>query len=559
MIDGIDSDYPDKYPSMPLIFITTNVNNHQMKIMIDTGANHSFINERCLKFNNQFKYLNVHHQKFFMADGITTFKVTGIVQLNITIADTITTIDAFVANNLCTDIILGMDYLLKYDLEIQPKKKSIIFNFNDKKIVISMDEEITPIHFPVKLSRSICIPPNSEQQIPVNVNLSSAILTFRPSFKFVQYTSLYTPHSLLNIKKYSTSITVINSSKYPCHLSKGLIVGIGTYNNSGYYQNNDNGVPAMFNSFYSSFQQLNTITTPSSFITTQQSILNLIQHITDDNQSARIRSLLFKFQNTFDTSQYKTAKTKIFHAIETCPHPPPVSKCYPGTPSSNAEMKLIIDKLLEADLIRQSQSPYAAPALLTKKKDQTWRLVVDYKKLNAITIKDNHPLPNMEVTLQTLGGGYKYFSKLDLKSGFWQLPIDKKDRHKTAFTTPFGLYEWNVLPQGLRNAPPSFQRIMNNILSSCTYFCLVYLDDIVIFSRTYDEHLFHLEQVLNALQLHNLTLNPPKCQLAKQTIEYLGHVITSTTITPLPDKIQSILLLPEPKTLAQANRFIGAL
>jgi hypothetical protein len=222
-------------------------------------------------------------------------------------------------------------------------------------------------------------------------------------------------------------------------------------------------------------------------------------------------------------------------------------------------MKLIIDKLLEADLIRQSQSPYAAPALLTKKKDQTWRLVVDYKKLNAITIKDNHPLPNMEVTLQTLGGGYKYFSKLDLKSGFWQLPIDKKDRHKTAFTTPFGLYEWNVLPQGLRNAPPSFQRIMNNILSSCTYFCLVYLDDIVIFSRTYDEHLFHLEQVLNALQLHNLTLNPPKCQLAKQTIEYLGHVITSTTITPLPDKIQSILLLPEPKTLAQANRFIGAL
>ncbi|CAF4734556.1 unnamed protein product, partial [Rotaria sp. Silwood2] len=157
-----------------------------------------------------------------------------------------------------------------------------------------------------------------------------------------------------------------------------------------------------------------------------------------------------------------------------------------------------------------------------------WRLVVDYKKLNAITIKDNHPLPNMEVTLQTLGGGYHCFSKLDLKSGFWQLPIDEKDRDKTAFITPFGLHEWNVLPQGLRNASPSFQRIMNNVLSSCIDFCLVYLDDIVIFCP-------------------------------KQTIEYLGHVINSTTITPLPNKIKSILLLPEPKSLAQANRFLGAL
>ncbi|CAF2499843.1 unnamed protein product [Rotaria sp. Silwood2] len=100
---------------------------------------------------------------------------------------------------------------------------------------------------------------------------------------------------------------------------------------------------------------------------------------------------------------------------------------------------------------------------------------------------------------------------------------------------------------------------MNNVLSSCTNFSVVYLDDIVIFSRTHDEHLIHLEKVLNALQLHNLTLTPTKCEIAKQTIEYLGHVINSTTITPLSDTIKSIVLLPEPKSLAQANRFIGAL
>ncbi|CAF3405307.1 unnamed protein product [Rotaria socialis] len=222
-------------------------------------------------------------------------------------------------------------------------------------------------------------------------------------------------------------------------------------------------------------------------------------------------------------------------------------------------MHLIITKLLHSGLIRESQSSYAAPALLIKKKDNTWRLVIDYKKLNAITIKDNYPLPNMELALQTLGAGYHFFSKLDLKSGFWQFPINTKDRFKTAFITPFGLYEWNVLPQGLRNAPPSFQRIMNKVLSSCIDFSLVYLDDIVIFSRSYHEHLIHLEKVFNALKLHNLTLNSMKCQIAQQTIEYLGHVISSKTITPLPDKIKSIVLLPEPTSLAQANRFIGGL
>ncbi|CAF4904619.1 unnamed protein product, partial [Rotaria sp. Silwood1] len=137
--------------------------------------------------------------------------------------------------------------------------------------------------------------------------------------------------------------------------------------------------------------------------------------------------------------------------------------------------------------------------------------------------------------------------------------LTKKDRFKTAFITPFGLFEWLVLPQGLRNSPPSFQRIMNNILGAYSEFCLVYLDDIIIFSKDFNQHLNHIEQILNALKSHNLILNPTKCEIAKQQIEYLGHVITPTTISPTPEKIKSITSLPEPRTLAQANRFIEAL
>ncbi len=118
-------------------------------------------------------------------------------------------------------------------------------------------------------------------------------------------------------------------------------------------------------------------------------------------------------------------------------------------------------EFINANLITESHSPYAAPAFLVKKHDGTHRLVVDYKKLNLITIKDSSPLPNMEDTIRKLGEGYKYFSKLDLKSGFYQIPIREADK-KTAFTTPFGLFQFNVLPMGLKNSPPTFQKVMTN-------------------------------------------------------------------------------------------------
>ncbi|CAF1529898.1 unnamed protein product [Adineta steineri] len=436
-----------------------------MKILIDTGAQHCFINRTCLKNLDQLIYHRNTPQQFFMADGLNEIKTTGIVHLSISIGDATTSIPAFITTNLCTDIILGLDYLLKYDLEIYPKKKLIIFNFNNQKIMIQMDSKTSLTDHSLQLSNLI-------QSTPM--------------------------------------------------------------------------------------QQLNTLIT-TSFNNTQQSILKLINHTSNPDQHYKLQSLLFQFESTFDISNYKIAQTEITHFIETIPHTPPVSKAYPGNPTINAELKIMIDQLLDAGLICTSQSPYAAPTLLVKKKDQSWRLVNDYKKLNSITIKDNYPLPNMEITLQSLGAGYSFFSKLDLKSGFWQLPINPSDRAKTAFITPFGLFEWLVLPQGLRNSPPTFQRTMRNVLSSCTDCSLIYLDDIVVFSHTYDEHLLHLNKVLNALKLHNLTLNPEKCELAKEKIEYLGHIISSNIITPLPYRIKSIIALPEPKSLSKANRFIGSL
>ena len=559
MIGGIDSYLPSRNPSTPsLLFIHGHVNNKPMEIMLDTGASFSFLNVEQLKHTEHFRYSTTCRQRFYMADGMTSFSVTGIVELNIQLDNVKTTIPAFVAKHLCTDLILGMDYLSKYDLEIRTKSRSILFNVDDRQVIIPVNTKTPSNIYPTDRRHRTTTPPGSQRQIPVHGGLRPDVSNVRQSSHLSEQVSTSPPDSSMDDLDLSASLIFTNSSPHPQCSSRDRILGFGSKRSIQPSDERSDDRATANMPPEPIYPQLNTVN-PSPLNAVRERILHLLSHITERTSHDQLKTLLFRFETTFDTSKYRMATTKIAHAIETHPHTPPVSRCYPTTPALINEMRSIIGKLLDARLVRQSQSSYAAPALLTRKKDQTWRLVIDYKKLNALTIRDHHPLPNMEVTLQTLGAGYSFFTKLDLKSGFWQLPIDEKDRFKTAFITPLGLYEWNVLPQGLCNAPPSFQRVMCDVLSRCTGFSLVYLDDIVIYSRTYAEHLYHLEQVLNALHLHRLTLNLEKCEIAKSSIEYLGHILTSSRITPLPSKISAILSLPEPRSLCQANKFIGAL
>ena len=170
---------------------------------------------------------------------------------------------------------------------------------------------------------------------------------------------------------------------------------------------------------------------------------------------------------------------------------------------------------------------------------------------------DKYPLPNLEQSIQIVSG-HRFYTKLDLRSRYFQIPIHEEDKHKTAFITAHGLFELNILAQGLKNSPPSFQRIMSDLLSSCRTFCLVYLDDIRIYSNTFDQHLDHLNQILAILNKNKFQLNPQKCGLIQTNINYLGHTINSEGTKPLPERIEKILAIPQPSTLKQANAFIGA-
>ncbi|CAF4736689.1 unnamed protein product, partial [Rotaria magnacalcarata] len=305
------------------------------------------------------------------------------------------------------------------------------------------------------------------------------------------------------------------------------------------------------------------VISPCNAIQTCNASLNsnveaLVKTIENEKYRNNLRTLLVRFSATFDISKHNIAKTSIHHVINTVPHSPPACKPYPQ-PDKEQAMYQLMQEFLQAGLITESHSPYAAPPILIKKKDSSYRFVVDYKKLNLITIKDSSPLPNMEDTIRKLGHGYSCFSKLDLKSGFYQISINNADKEKTAFVTPFGLYQFNVLPMGLKNSPPTFQKVMTDTLKNCRNYSLVYLDDIIIFSKSFEQHLCHLECVISALKEKNLVLNPPKCVFATNKIDYLGHTVSKKYITPMKEKIEAILQLKEPHSLSQANKFIGAL
>ena len=370
----------------------------------------------------------------------------------------------------------------------------------------------------------------------MSVELESATVLVRPSYNLQRQTSLIMLNTALAINHHNSFISLHNPTTVSYSLPKGIILGTTT-------------IPTL------SFNK----TSISDSELVNKHIVNLIQHIKDDEQQEKVKHALIQYAKLFDTSKPTIAVTLKSHEINTLNHPPPTSKPYYTTPAKQEAMYKIVQELLSSGLVRPSFSQYSAPALLVPKHDGSWRMVVDYKKLNNITIKDNHPLPNMEQAIQILGGGYNFFSKFDLKSGFWQIPIKEEDKHKTAFVTPDGLFEWNVLPQGLKNSPPSFQRVMVDILSSCRPFTLIYIDDIVIYSKSFQEHLNHVNQVFSILYKHNFQLNPPKCSIFQHKIDYLSHTISQHGIKPTHEKIQAILNLKEPRTLTEANKFLGAL
>lgn len=245
------------------------------------------------------------------------------------------------------------------------------------------------------------------------------------------------------------------------------------------------------------------------------------------------------------------------HQIHTADAPPVRERYRPLPPMMYKEMRTLLADMLEKGVIQQSSSPWAAPIVMVRKKDGSWRFCVDYRKLNALTHKDAFPLPRIEETLTSLTHA-SWFTTLDLASGYWQVGVDPHDRPKTAFTTPLGLYEFCRMPFGLCNGPAMFQRLMQQCLNGqIADSVLVYLDDIIVYSSDFSSHLHHLEGVFEQLQNHGLKLRVDKCQLLQREVKFLGHVVTGEGVKPDPSKVTAVTEWPVPTTIKEVRAFLG--
>jgi hypothetical protein len=271
-------------------------------------------------------------------------------------------------------------------------------------------------------------------------------------------------------------------------------------------------------------------------------------------------SLLSEFRDVFPPQLPKELPPhrEIDHRIElTQSSPPTLRSVYRMSVAELDELKRQLDELISAGFIRPSKSPFGAPVLFVKKKDGSMRMCVDYRDLNRITTKNRYPLPRIDELFDRLKGA-KYFSKIDLRSGYHQVRIQEEDISKTAFRTRYGHYEFLVLPFGLTNAPATFMHLMHSLFGThLDHFLVVFLDDILIFSRTVEEHREHVRKVLQLLRENKLYANESKCEFFKQFISFLGHVVSAAGISMEEDKVKAIKEWPTPTGVAAVRSFLG--
>jgi transposase InsO family protein len=274
------------------------------------------------------------------------------------------------------------------------------------------------------------------------------------------------------------------------------------------------------------------------------------------DEEQRLRQFLTEELPLFDSVRGLTPLAR--HEIRLL-HPEPVKQRYrPRNPFMQGIIDEEVDKMLAEGVIEPSDSPWSSPIVLAKKKDGKHRFCIDFRKVNEVTRKDAYPLPFINVILDKLRRA-RYISTIDLKSGYWQVPLTPSSKPITAFTVPSrGLYQFRVMPFGLHSAPATFQRLMDRVIGpELDPYCFAYLDDIVVLGETFEQHLQVLQEVFRRLRAANLRLNPDKCQFGRRSLTYLGHVVTAAGIRTDPDKVAAIRQLATPKTLRQLRRFLG--
>ena len=433
--------------------------------------------------------------------------------------------DTVVVPNFPYNMLLGTDFVTNHNVVLDfPSSQMTI---NELPHPISCTE---PKKYYAFMTEDEILPPKTCTQLIASTNITTGNnFICEPTKFFSNKSGIFMGRSLANIQNNQVTIQIRNLTNAPFKLYQGTKIAT-------LEECNQQSVMALDKEEVQKTNKLpEGITLDTSELT--------------EEQRAKLKQLILKYVHIFAKDKKPGLAKHVKHHIDTENHPPIRGPTYRKSPAENEIIDIEVEKMLENNIIRPSSSPWCSPVVLVKKKDGTTRFCIDFRKLNSITKKNTYPLPRIDDTIDRLAFA-KFFTTLDLITSYWQVEVNEEDKEKTAFATRKGLFEFNRMPFGLSNAPATFQAAMDSTLSDLILLCcLVYIDDIIIYSLDFETHLKDIEAVFKRLEKENLYLKGSKCSFAKKQIEYLGHVISYEGVQPDKNKIQAILDMKPPQIL----------
>lgn len=576
--------------------------NTNFYVMIDSGSSISLIDSKAIidlnkksrrQGRGEIEICETQNKGSITACGQNKVEIIGACRFVMKIGPLTFPVEAAVIHNAPTKVLIGVPEMAQWGLVPDTTNRQLHFLTFPKDSVNMRCANHHPYQLRATVSNTITVPARNQCVIPIkpiglptNSLTSNHTITAAPIDEIRSRYKVLIPHTLINPK--APLIIVTNPSYEDITLPSGL--GIVKLEVSGpdtcepLVVNNTLACNPLYDPFVSfstskseeqeddnselveqispaekiAKEKMSSTTNYSSVDGLDLSIAK--SHLTE-KQFVSLVELVEKNKDLWKDRKGLGNATmlerSLFHHIDVGDNLPIAQRPYHMAPAQRAIADEHVNKMLEKEVIELSRSPWASPIVLAPKPNGGVRFCIDFRKLNGVTKKDVYPLPRTSDLLDALQGA-QYFSTLDLLSGYWQIPLAESAKEKTAFITNTGLYQWKVMPFGLCNAPASFQRMMDVVLAGLKWNCaLVYLDDVIVFSKSFEDHLRDLQQVFDRIHESNLILSPIKCTLCSRKVKYLGHIVTNEGVSCDPKKIESIKNFPQPTCVTEVRSFIG--
>ncbi len=546
------------------VYVT--INGSKIPALIDTGA----IQASCLA-HSVYKRLKLDRVCELKPSSISSVRgvggarvpVLGEAEVPLQIGSLTTTHNFYVLQAMSHQVILGMDFLLEHVPQIDLENHRLVLKTNSQQVNFF---QVSQCHV-AQLDNFVSIPPQTEVVVPISVryytgqDVSQVVVTPVPTL--ASKYGIAGACVLTDVKQGKSVFRMLNPSHQEVKLVKGHPVAtvctleddmIGTTDTS-------NNVDIHVEVNKAELDQ-SPLQSEDDYIQVAKELgFTLEDADISEEEKRQLLVLLGKNRDVFakDLSELGNAQVAP-HKIDTSDAPPVKLAPYRVSPDKKEEIDRQIQEMIDADIVTPSVSEWQAPVVLVRKKDgKQWRFAVDYRKLNQVTRPVTHPLPRIEEVFDAIGKAKAtVFSSLDLASGFWQLPLHPDSADKTGFVTHGGVYHFKKLPFGLRNSPSAFAMVMSDVLRNLTYkYAMIYVDDILVYSKSFTQHLKHLSSIFSRLRETGLKLKPSKCKFLCPKVEYLGHMISGKGVEMERAKTQAVADFPRPHNKKALRGFLG--